>query len=172
MNSSLTTRPYILMNCAVSLDGYLDDASNQRLVLSGPEDLERVDSVRAKCDAILVGANTIRKDNPSLILRSEALRKERIRRGQSADPLKVTVTRSGKLEPDCRFFKDGHDKKLVYCVDEAAKSVEEHLASVAEVRSCGAGSVDLLRMLADLHERGVQTLLVEGGSDIISQFLT
>ena len=52
-------RPYVLLSCAVSLDGCLDDATPHRLVLSGPEDLDRVDAERAGCDAILVGAGTI-----------------------------------------------------------------------------------------------------------------
>ena len=57
-------RPYVVLSCAISLDGYLDDASEQRLVLSNREDLDRVDAVRAGCDAILVGANTIRRTTP------------------------------------------------------------------------------------------------------------
>src|SRR5690606_2833544 len=58
------TRPYTTLSCAVSLDGYLDDASPQRLMLSNDVDLDRVDQVRAESDAILVGACTLRKDNP------------------------------------------------------------------------------------------------------------
>ena len=49
-------RPYVLLSCATSADGYLDDAGPERLILSGPADLDRVDEVRAGCDAILVGA--------------------------------------------------------------------------------------------------------------------
>ena len=47
--------------------GYIDDASDRRLILSGPADLDRVDALRASCDAILVGAGTIRADNPRLL---------------------------------------------------------------------------------------------------------
>ena len=61
--------PYVLLSCATSADGYLDDASPERLILSGPADLDRVDEVRAGCDAILVGAQTIRADNPRLLVR-------------------------------------------------------------------------------------------------------
>jgi len=62
-------RPYVLLSCATSADGYLDDASPRRLILSGPADLDRVDEVRAGCDAILVGAGTIRADDPRLLVR-------------------------------------------------------------------------------------------------------
>ena len=63
-------RPYTLLSCAVSADGCLDDASADRLVLSGPQDLDEVDELRAASDAIFVGAGTIRADNPGLLVRS------------------------------------------------------------------------------------------------------
>jgi len=64
------SRPYVLLSCATSADGYLDDATPRRLILSGPADLDRVDEVRAGCDAILVGAQTVRTDNPRLLIRA------------------------------------------------------------------------------------------------------
>src|SRR5437762_2371878 len=100
----MSTRPHVLLSCATSVDGYLDDASAERLVLSGPDDLERVDAVRADSDAILVGAGTLRLDNPRLIVRSSARRAARLARGAPAFPLKVTVTRSGDLDPGLRFW--------------------------------------------------------------------
>ena len=68
------TRPYVLLSCAASIDGYIDDASEQRLLLSNEEDLDRVDAVRASCDAILVGAGTVRRDDPRLLVRSPSRR--------------------------------------------------------------------------------------------------
>jgi 5-amino-6-(5-phosphoribosylamino)uracil reductase len=70
-------RPYTILSCGMSLDGYLDAADHGRLVLSNEADLERVDAVRAECDAILVGAATVRNDNPRLLVRNEALRRPR-----------------------------------------------------------------------------------------------
>lgn len=73
-------RPYVLLSCGMSLDGYLDDATEQRLLLSNDADFDRVDGVRAGCDAILVGAHTVRLDNPRLRVRSEARRRDRVDR--------------------------------------------------------------------------------------------
>src|SRR5438552_176240 len=70
-------RPYVVLSCAMSVDGYLDDATDRRLILSNEADLDRVDGVRADSDAILVGANTIRRDNPRLLVRSPAPRAPR-----------------------------------------------------------------------------------------------
>jgi len=56
----MVDRPYTLLSCGMSLDGYLDSATIARLQLSNDADFDRVDAVRASCDAILVGANTVR----------------------------------------------------------------------------------------------------------------
>ena len=84
--------PHVLLSAAVSLDGYLDDTGPERLLLSGPADFERVDEVRASVDAILVGAGTIRADNPRLLVNSAERRAARRAAGQAEYPLKVTVT--------------------------------------------------------------------------------
>ena len=69
-----------------------------RLLLSNEADFDRVDAVRASCDAILVGATTVRNDNPRLLVRSQALREERSARGLAPTPMKVTVTRRAELD--------------------------------------------------------------------------
>ena len=92
-------RPYVLLSCATSADGYLDDASPRRLILSGPADLDRVDEVRAGCDAILVGAETIRADDPRLLIRDPRRRARRAARGLPEHPARVTLTATGDLDP-------------------------------------------------------------------------
>ena len=64
----MTSRPYVLLSCAMSVDGYIDDTNPQRLLLSNKADFDRVDQVRAESDAILIGATTLRRDNPRLIV--------------------------------------------------------------------------------------------------------
>jgi len=93
----LSPRPYVLLSCATSADGYLDDASERRLILSGPADLARVDEVRAGCDAILVGAETIRRDNPRLLIRDPGLQAARAARGQSPQAAACRASDSGWL---------------------------------------------------------------------------
>jgi 5-amino-6-(5-phosphoribosylamino)uracil reductase len=85
-------RPYTLLSCCVSIDGYIGNGAS-RLLLSNEADFDRVDAVRASCDAILVGAATVRIDNPRLLVRSQARRDERAARGLATSPMKVTVTR-------------------------------------------------------------------------------
>lgn len=74
-------RPYVLLSCGMSVDGYIDDSTEVRLLLSNEADFDRVDEVRAGVDAILIGASTIRADNPRLFIRSLERRAARRERG-------------------------------------------------------------------------------------------
>jgi 5-amino-6-(5-phosphoribosylamino)uracil reductase len=163
--------PYTLLSCSMSIDGYVDDATEQRLLLSNPADFDRVDSVRARHDAILVGAQTVRRDNPRLLIRSQARRNERLARGLPASPLKVTVTGCGDLDPTAPFFAAGDVEKLVYCASAALPAARERLGRVATVVDAG-DPVDLRRLMTDLRARGVERLMVEGGGTMHTQLLT
>jgi 5-amino-6-(5-phosphoribosylamino)uracil reductase len=166
-----SARPRVLLSVASSLDGYIDDASERRLVLSNQQDLDRVDEVRASVDAILVGAGTIRADDPRLLVRSAELRRRRVEAGLPATPAKVTVTASGDVDPDARFFSAGEAEKLVYTSDAAVAGLRARLGTVSTV--VGAGDpLDVHRVLADLAARGIGTLMVEGGGAMHTLFLT
>lgn len=156
---------HVVVSCAVSLDGYLDDGSARRLILSGPADLDRVDALRATCDAILVGANTVRRDNPRLRVRSDVRRQERVRTGKPENPLRVTITGSGDLDPDAPFF--GHEA-LVFTAPAGLDRVTGKLGKAATVLP----AEDLADVLRDLDARGVERLLVEGGSAILTSLLS
>ena len=106
----MADRPYTLLSCAVSLDGYLDRfrpaAGGRPLQLSSPADFDRVDAVRAASDAILVGAVTLRNDNPRLLVRSAERRRARENRGLSPSPAKVTLTRTAPARTRARLLRD------------------------------------------------------------------
>ena len=158
-----------IVSCAVSVDGYLDDATPSRLILSGPEDLDEVDALRARADAILVGAGTIRKDNPRLLVRDPARVAAREAAGRPPHPFRVTLTSSGDLSPDANFFV-GPGTPLVYCPAGAATAVGR-LGTKAEVIEVGP-ELTLAAVVADLYQaRGVTTLLVEGGARILRDLL-
>jgi len=169
--SFVSERPYVLLSCAMSIDGYIDDANDTRLVLSNEADLDRVDAVRAGCDAILVGAHTIRQDNPRLLVRSPARRQARIAHGLPPSPAKVTLTARGDLDPTAAFFTTGEVDKIVYCAAPVVDKARERLDGLAIVVDAG-DPVDLEQMLADLAGRGIRRLLVEGGSSVHTRFLT
>jgi len=164
-------RPYTILSCGMSLDGYLDAAGDGRLVLSNEADLERVDAVRAECDAILVGAATVRNDNPRLVVRSRELRQQRRERGLGETPMKVTITERADLDACNSFFATGDSEKLVYCASPAVHAARRRLDSVATVVD-GGQPVDMALLVHDLFDRGVRRLMVEGGGRVHTQFLT
>ncbi|MEV6762193.1 dihydrofolate reductase family protein [Streptomyces sp. NPDC051105] len=161
--------PYVLLSAAVSLDGYLDDTGPERLLLSSPADFDRVDEVRASVDAILIGAGTIRADNPRLLVNDPGRRAARVAAGRPEYPLKVTVTATGDLDPDAKFWHTGGEK-VVYTTEAGAARIRG-LGIAADVVSLGA-DLDWPALLTDLHgARAVGRLMVEGGGTVHTQLL-
>ncbi|MFD3503398.1 dihydrofolate reductase family protein [Streptomyces sp. NPDC058676] len=161
--------PYVLLSAAVSLDGYLDDTGPDRLLLSGPADFDRVDEVRASVDAILVGAGTIRADNPRLLVNSAERRAARVAAGKPEYPLKVTVSGSGELDPAANFWHTGGEK-IVYTTEKGAARARA-VGLAADVVPLGV-ELDWPLLLEHLYDvRGVRRLMVEGGGQIHTQLL-
>ncbi len=166
-------RPYTVLSCCMSLDGYLDGASGPRWVLSNDADLDRVDDLRADSDAILVGAGTIRRDDPRLLVRDDRRRAARRAKGLASSPMKVTLTRCADLSPSAAFFAEGDGTKLVYCHAGSLARARAQLNGVATVVPApGGDGVEPSWLTEDLSARGVRRLLVEGGSAVLTQFLT
>src|SRR6185437_1133874 len=119
---------------------------------------DRVDAVRASCDAILIGATTVRTDNPRLLVRSGARREERTARGLPESPMKVTVTRRAELDARADFFNVGDAEKIVYCASPRVADARDRLGRVATVVDAG-DSVEMRTLSTDLAVRGVDRLM-------------
>jgi riboflavin-specific deaminase-like protein len=163
-------RPYTVLSCSVSLDGYLGDRS-PRLALSNPADFERVDEVRARSDAIMVGAGTVRTDNPRLLVRSPARREQRTALGLPPSPMKITVSERMDLDAHSNFFTTGECEKLVYTSTGRVRDARARLGPVATIVD-GGRRVRMRRLCEDLGDRGVGRLMVEGGGVVHTQFLS
>lgn len=163
------TRPHVLLSVATSIDGCIDDTGPERLLLSNAADFDRVDQVRADSDAILIGAGTLRTDNPRLLVNSAQRRVERVARGKPEYPLKVTVSGSGKLDASYAFWHHGGDK-LVYTTDAGLPALRATLGALAEVVSLGP-VIDWPALLDDLGARGIGRLMVEGGGTVHTALL-
>lgn len=159
-------------SAAISLDGYINDLSSQRLILSSPEDWAEVKAARAACDAILVGAETIRQDDPALVTRQETLRAQRLAAGQAPDPIKVTLSRSGKLDPQARFFTEGAGEKIVFLSEEAPEKAVSALQKVATVFRMADTELTPSHILNRLENHGVRSLFIEGGTRVLTEFLS
>ena len=155
----------VTLSFATTADHYLDDRAPERLMISTPEDWEAVQRLRTACDAILVGAETLRRDNPALLLRDEAVRERRRAAGLRPDLTKVTVTRSGALSPSARFFTEGEAERYVF-----SQRPIPGLEGAASVIVCD-GPITAARIVTELEKRGVEHLLVEGGAEMLRMFL-
>lgn len=162
-------RPYVLLSAAISIDGRINDTTPGCLAISNPEDLDRVDEVRASSDAIMIGAETMRGDDPRMRVKSPDRVARRRAQGRPEQLVKVTVTESGNLDPALRWFHHGTDR-IVYTADAAAERLRSRLGPLAEVVSLGP-TVRFAPLLDDLARRGVGQLMVEGGQRTHTTFL-
>ena len=166
------TRPYVTLSCAMSIDGYLDSADPHKLAMSNSADFDRVDQLRADSDAILVGASTVRRDDPRLLVRSAERRRQRAASGRAESPAKVTVTASGDISADAAFFREGDAEKIVYCPEAVEQALAAKLGDAATVVGLHGDEVAMCDVLLDLELRGIKRLMVEGGGHVHTQFLT
>ena len=152
-------RPHVIVNCAASLDGKIALANRRPVRLSCDADHRRVHTLRAECDAVIVGIGTVLQDDPRLLL-DPAL-------APGASPLRVVLDTTLRTPRSARVLQ-GDASTLVAT---GSRPRRQELRG-AEVVACGNGAVDLARLLALLHARGVRKVLVEGGETVLWSFLT
>jgi len=148
----------LTLSCAVSSDGYLDDRSDHRAILSSPEDLDAVLALRAQSDMIVIGAETLRRDNPSLATRGKTHIATRKAAGLAPDPIKLVVTRSGEIPHDRAFFKTGQGEKIILSQSPVDTS--------ATVEFFSGDPIDAISKLAET--RGLSNVLIEGGAQMLT----
>ncbi len=154
----------ITLSVATSVDHYIDDMTTQRLRLSTPSDWSEVYALRAESDAILIGGETLRRDNPTLGLKSEELKARRVADGLSPEPMRIIVSGRGDISPDLGIFHRGEGRVVIFSNVE-----REELSDLAEV--IVSESVDPAFIVTELEKRSVCSLFVEGGAKILDMFL-
>jgi len=160
----------VIVIVAITIDGFIGQSINERLKLSSEEDLTEVMKLRAECDAILIGAETIRKDDSTLITRDKNLIEQRQQQRKCKDPIKVTLTRTGKISLQSNFIKIGECEKIVYTTNEIETEIENELRKVVTLIKFENDNLTAMQIVEDLQQRGVETLIVEGGTEILTMF--
>jgi diaminohydroxyphosphoribosylaminopyrimidine deaminase/5-amino-6-(5-phosphoribosylamino)uracil reductase len=137
-----TGRPWVIAKAAISLDGRMTRPPGEGQWITGAAARRDAHRLRVRVDAILVGANTLRADNPRLTIRGVEVP------AGKAQPWRVVLSHGkSPLPSDAHLFTDEHrDRTLVY----AGKSLSD--------------------VLSDLGSRGVNSLLVEGGGEALGAF--
>ena len=165
-------RPYIYVNMAMTLDGKVHLGRPGYLLSGSPADRRSMAELRAAADAVMIGAGTLRMDNPVLGVNFEDLREYRTAQGMGVEPLPVVVTASGRVDENARVFRTGFGRAVVLTCSQADKSRLSVLEVRAEVLVIGDERVDLSKAVRVLgREFGVARLLVEGGPELVFNLL-
>ncbi len=163
-------RPFVFINVAASLDGKISDETRRQIRISCPQDLQRVDELRAASDAIMVGIGTVLSDDPRLTVKSEELRAKRVLRGKPANPIRVIVDSKCRV-PESAKVLDRSAETIVAVSNSADEEKVRRISRLATVVRFGSEKVDLVALLDYLHGVGVRRLMVEGGGTLISSLL-
>lgn len=160
-------RPYVIVNVAVSADGKLSTRERRQVKISGREDFERVDELKAGCDAIMVGIGTVLADDPSLTIKSPTLINKRVKMGKSDHPIRIVVDSHARTPPEAKILHKGTGKRIIGVSESASPENKTILANHADIFIAGATQVDLSFFLAQLSNAGIKRLMVEGGGTLI-----
>ena len=164
--------PLVAVNFALTWDGKVSTRNRTPADFASKRDKRRLLEIRATGDALLVGKNTVSSDNMSMGLPDKTLRAQRVRRRQSAYPIRVIVSNSGRLDESLKIF--GHDFSpiVIYSTSQMPKSAQIALACKAILHLQDTPHVDLKRML--LHLRAhykVKRVVCEGGPSLFRSLL-
>jgi 2,5-diamino-6-(ribosylamino)-4(3H)-pyrimidinone 5'-phosphate reductase len=150
-------QPYVILNSAMTLDGKIATKTGSSEI-SGKEDLLRVHELRKDVDAIMVGINTVISDDPKLTV-------HKIPAKTQDNPLRIVVDSKARTPLSSRILNS--DAPTLIAVTETASSARvKDLNEIAEVIRCGKSRVDLDDLMINLSSRGVETLMLEGGSSL------
>src|SRR5262249_18930365 len=139
-NKWITTGcPFVIAKCGMSLDGRLTRPASEHRWITGPSARRHAHELRAQVDAVLVGAETVRMDNPRLTARSAH---------GARQPWRIVLTRSGKLLRSAHLFSDRLAAQTLIYRDKSLAAVLENLG-----------------------QRGITSVLIEGGGEVLGQAL-
>lgn len=149
------SKPYVVLNSAMTLDGKISSISDDSGI-SCEEDLDRVHELRASVDAVMVGIGTVLVDDPKLT----------VRRVDGDDPVRVVVDSKAKTPSRANVLNDSAPTIVAVSSDVEEQEVERIQSSGGEVIVAGEDKVDLDSLLNVLSEKGIEKVLLEGGSTL------
>lgn len=160
-------RPRVTLKLATSLDGRIATAAGESQWITGEASRAEVQRLRAVHDAVLVGAETVRKDNPSLLARTEPQ--------PAKQPARVVVTTRLEIPPDAKMFGDVATAPVIVFgaprVSPARYAILEAMGARIEAVETGLGGIDMSAVLERLAAIGIGSVLVEGGGKIAASLI-
>lgn len=156
-------KPYVILNAAMTLDGKIATETGSSNI-SGKEDLIRVHELRKEVDAIMVGINTVIADDPRLTVHKIESKKE-------DNPIRVVVDGKGRIPIESRITNDDAPTIIAVSHDYKSDLTASDKYQVLKNKGidfffAGEKQVDLVKLMDYLYEKGVKTLMLEGGSTL------
>jgi riboflavin-specific deaminase-like protein len=156
-----SSRELVVAHLAQSLDGRIATVSGVSRFITGEENLIHAHRMRALCDAVLVGAKTVREDDPQLTTRLVP----------GPNPVRVVLDPHRRLSPEHRVFRDGAGRTLLLCLPESLHGATRHGQAELVAIDGNERQIPVTAILQALRRRGLHRLFIEGGGVTISRFL-
>ena len=157
------SRPYVLINCAMSLDGKIASQTGKQMKISGDEDLKRMYELRNTSDAVLVGIGTVLSDDPKLTVKEKYIKNPK-------QPIRIVLDTYCKTPKNAEVVNDT-SKTLIVVGSNSNKKFGKNVEIIKCKTTKKENLIDLKYLLDVLLKRGIKKLMVEGGSTVISNFL-
>ncbi len=150
-------KPYVILNAAMTLDGKIATKTGSSEI-SGEEDLIRVHKIRKEVDAIMVGINTVLVDDPRLTV-------HKIHAEKKDNPVRIVVDSKGRVPLDFRVLND-EAPTIIAVTENAGPQKIKELEKKVTVLKCGKDRVNLQLLMKELADKGIKTIMLEGGSTL------
>ncbi|WP_266077414.1 2,5-diamino-6-(ribosylamino)-4(3H)-pyrimidinone 5'-phosphate reductase [Haladaptatus caseinilyticus] len=146
---------HVVVNAAMSADGKLSSRRREQVAISGPDDFDRMDTLRVESDAIVVGVGTVLADDPSLTADG------------GTNPLRVVADSRARTPTDARILDDRADTVVFVSESASDERIGKLRDAGGKVVVAGDERVSLETAFSDLESRGVEQVMVEGGGELI-----
>ncbi len=156
-----TKKPYIFLKVGITLDGKIASPSGESKWITNEKAREKVQKLRNKYMAILIGVNTANKDNPSLTAR--------IKNGRN--PFRIIIDSELKIDTELKIIKENNDEKTIIVTSKKNKGIGK--AELLEKNKVKIIYIDgdyfkMDDIITEIGKNGIDSVLVEGGSEIIT----
>lgn len=157
-------RPFVTLKLAGTLDGRIATATGESQWITGPEARRAVHMMRARHDAVMVGAGTVRADDPTLTVRGL---------GVARQPVRVVVSRGMKIPADCQLASTARETPVYLCHgDSSDPSAWTDQGAVSLPCTVTAGQVDPHAAMTALADQGITRVFCEGGGMLAASLLS
>ena len=164
-NNRLVARPAITLSFAQSLDGCITACVGSSTAISSDQSMLMTHQLRAMHNAILVGINTVLVDNPRLT----------VRHANGENPIPVVLDSRLRTPPTAKLLQSGSTQAIIATLPDASKERELKLveagARVIRIPEAAGGGIRLADLFSWLHQQQIKSLMIEGGSKVISSVL-